>query len=148
MRNKLVTRAISSAVLLAGMSSVAQAQILTMEQTTDFGFRSTSIYDQEHQGSDNAVTTRTDTQTVNLNGFDSSLGDLVGVEITFESGWSLGGQLAAWDDVDNWWILDKEKVAGEGYASSTMSVELVNPSRSEEEAIRSVQTSCKNRGGL
>ncbi|MCG8673456.1 MAG: PEP-CTERM sorting domain-containing protein [Pseudomonadales bacterium] len=148
MGNKFVARALGSAVLLAGISTVAQAEIVTMEQTSNFGFQSNSVFDYERQGSNNPVSSRTDSQTVNMAGFDSSLGDLIGVDITFQSGWSLGGQLAAWDDVDNYWIFDKEKVSAEGYASSTLSVELTNPSRSEEEAIRTVQNSCSRKGNL
>lgn len=144
MKNNLLIKSIAGAVLFSSLVVSAQAAVIT--DTGSFNLGANNFNDYEQQGYDNAVSTRTDTNTVNLNGFDSSLGTLTGVSIAFDTEWSLNGKIKTWDPVDQWWIFASEHVAATGTAGSTMTATLTNPSGASEDEIRSVTKSCSGSG--
>jgi len=144
MNNKVRALVVGGALALSSYANLANA--LVISDTASFSFGSTTVTDQEQQGSNNGVATNTQTRTVSLDGFDSSLGTLTGVEILFDTNWSLRGELSAWDHVDQWWIFNTERVRATGTASSTMTVSLTNPSGASDDKIQSITRSCSGSG--
>lgn len=146
MKNNLLTKSIAGAVLFSSLIGLGHAGVIS--DTASFNLGSNNFYDYEQQGSNNPVTTRTNTATINLDGFDSSLGTLTGVSIAFDTDWSLNGTIQAWDHIDQWWFLVPEHVAASGTAGSTMTATLSNPSGASEDEIRSVTRSCSGSGSF
>ena len=142
MKNTFLMKALGGAVIMASTASSAYAGVIT--HTDSFLLGSTTINDQEYYNSNNAITTQTSTTSLNINGFDSSLGTLTGVEITFDTDWFLSGQIQGWDVNNSFWSPDY--VEGAGTAASTMEVTLTNPASSAEDKISSVTSSCHGIG--
>ena len=142
MKNTFLMKALGGAVIMSSLAANAYAGVIT--HTDSFSLGSTTISDQEYSNSNNATTTQTSTTSLNINGFDSSLGTLTGVEITFNTDWFLSGQIEGWDVSNSWW--HPEVVDGAGTATSTMQVTLTNPSSSAEDKISSVASSCYDIG--
>ncbi len=144
MKNTFLMKALGGAVIMSSLAANAYAGVIT--QTDNFSIGTNNFYDHERQGSNNAVTGQSNSTSINLNGFDSSLGTLTGVEISFITDWSLGGRIESWDNIDQGWFFNTERVAAQGTAESTMSVTLTNPSGASEDEIRSVTRNCSGSG--
>ncbi len=127
------------------MSSLAAntyAGVIT--HTDSFSFGSTTIFDQEYSNNNNAITTQTNTTSLNIAGFDSNLGILTGVEISFDTNWLLSGKIEGWDTRNSRW--HPEYVKGAGIATSKMQVTLTNPASSTEDKISATTSSCHKWG--
>lgn len=142
MKNTFLMKALGGAVIMSSLATNAYAGVIT--HTDSFALGSVTIADQETSTSGNAITSQTSTTSLNINGFDSSLGTLTGVEITFDTSWALNGRIEGWDTHNSKWFWDY--VDGAGTASSTMEVSLTNPASSEEGKISSVTSSCNGVG--
>ena len=144
MKNTFLMKALGGAVIMSSLAANAYAGVIT--HTDNFSIGTNNFYDNEQQGSNNPVTSRSNSTSISLDGFDSSLGTLTGVEISFDTDWTLNGRIEGWDYIDQWWIFNTEKVSASGTSASTMSVTLTNPSGASEDEIHSVSRSCSDSG--
>lgn len=88
--------AITTALFLASMSVAHATPIKSYTNYGSFGFKSYDLTDDLDKGPDY----RRDIQKIQIDGFDSSYGDLVGVSINYESRWSLSSQVGAMNTQD------------------------------------------------
>ena len=118
--NKIYTNLL--AVVLGASALTANAGVISY--TESFDFSALSFSDSEFGSNDNATSSVTRSQNVSLAGFDTSLGTLTGVSLSFGSDWSLATKVTASDTNNNW---GTEYTNGTSLATSTLSIDLLNP---------------------
>ena len=122
--------------LSIGFSFSAQALLITDSQ--DFNFKSKTLVDLV---ANDGLEKRTRKRKLTLDGFDSSLGLLTGVEISFITDWGLKSKVLATDPVNN---NGKDTTQGTSIARNIMTIDLINPdSPSKIKNIKKEVASCK-----
>lgn len=110
--------------------------------STNFNFGSISFYDYSFGSPNSLSAEHSRSQYLFLDGFDSSLGTLTGVNISFQSQYNLSAKVSATDVYDAW--LHTDSTSGTARAASTMTVDLINPNGPTSNTYRSVTTGCSN----
>lgn len=144
---KLSNRAtrLVSAMALVGCTGVANAGLIdTVSYSNGFSFGSTNVTDNESSNSNNSIAQNSQNRNVSLSGFDSSLGTLLGVQIGFDTNWSLTGNLQA-NDIDQWYNW-AEQTGGSAYAGGNYSITLVDPAGASNVSAEATHLSCYNSG--
>jgi hypothetical protein len=139
---KIMQSALKIAFLALCCSSAAvHATIMTLDYSEAFSFETNNgIYDyrigRDREG-DNYRTVVRDRQTVNLDRFDGTLGELVGVSIWFETDWNLAGVVKS-----NHQGSGNATVTGRGRSISRQAVRLIDPNREVERNREVIRNSC------
>lgn len=134
--------ALSTAFLaLCSVSVAANATIMTTNYMESFSFNSNNfIFDyeigRETDGSNKRTAVR-DSQIVSMSRFDSSLGELLDVNIWFESEWSLGGVVHAHHLGSGY-----QTVTGRGRSVSNQAIRLIDPNREIERNHEVLRLGC------
>ena len=115
----------------------ANAGVISYTDTWDFG--GANFYDTEDSGRD----TRTATDYLSFNRFDSSLGTLTGVSLTFESDWRYNSGIYADDGYNGW---GREAAYGSGLSSQSLLFRLYDPLAANATNYDSEYSSCSVRG--
>lgn len=141
MRKSIFAALIGGAVALTG-ATAANAQ--SISYSTDFLFGSTKVRDVEQQGIDNAVSTNYSSQLINLSGFDTSLGSLLSVDISFDTDYSLKAVVRGFD----WYNkpMEPELIEATGTSAIELSVSLTNPLGADDDTLTAVTKSCSGEG--
>ncbi|MEZ5511513.1 MAG: PEP-CTERM sorting domain-containing protein [Gammaproteobacteria bacterium] len=121
----------------------ANAGAAVISDSDNFSFSNLSFYDYSYGGPNASAATRTRNSYVNLNGFDSSLGTLTDVTLSFTTNWGLGARISAEDTYNNW---GTDYTNGSVRTTSTMTIDLVNPNGPESTRARAETTSCSDSG--
>lgn len=138
---KTSTNLLAAAVLSAAAVS-ANAAVISYTQA--FNLASKEIKDSETGTSTNPVTSNSSSQNVLLSGFTSSLGTLTGVSLTFASDWSLATKVTATDNFNN--ELFSEYTSGASQATSTLTIDLLNPAGPDDSQYNIASASCSASG--
>jgi len=121
----------------------ANAGAAVISDSDSFGFGSQSFYDYSYGSPNSTAANQTRTDYVSLNGFDSSLGTLTDVTLSFTTNWGLGARISAEDNHNNW---GTDSTSGSVRATSNMTIDLVNPNGPESTRARAETTSCSDSG--
>ncbi|MCU7875709.1 MAG: PEP-CTERM sorting domain-containing protein [Candidatus Thiodiazotropha sp. (ex Lucinoma borealis)] len=132
----------SAFLALCAVSVTVNATIISTIDMGSFHFDSINLVDtmigRDTEGT-NKRTVRSDNQIVTLDRFDGSLGDLVDVDIWFESDWSLGSIVHAQDKRHR-----IRTASGAGKSISRQAVRLIDPNREVERNREVVRSSCRS----
>jgi hypothetical protein len=125
---------------LCCFSAAAHATVMTLDYTESFSFSSNDrIFDfqigREADG-ENKQTVVTDSQSISIDRFDSSLGELLAVNIWFETEWDLAAIAKSYHRSGS------ETVSGRGYSVSNQTVSLIDPNGEAESNNEVLSTSC------
>lgn len=120
---KLIQTTTKLLVAVIGASALS-ANAAVISYTESFDFEAVRFADYEFGYNDNGVSTVNRSQLISLSGFDASLGTLTGVSLSFGSDWSLATKITASDDLNNW---GTEYTSGSSLATSSLSIDLLNP---------------------
>lgn len=134
-----VKKMFTGLVFVSGMAAASASHALVMTDSASFNYGSWNFSDYHYGSGQSYATTKTRNQNVYLSGFDSSLGNLTGVDISFSSSWSLDTRVSASDTYNNW---GKDYTNGQSYASNKMNVDLVNPNGPAGNRNEYESTSC------
>jgi len=131
-----------SALVLGTIGMPTQALIMTDTLSTDFSFASfDTLYDQNDSKDANNVNifeVKKNTQKRSLSRFDSALGTLLGVDIWFETDWSLTSTVNSYDPRD-----DKTAKAT-GKAVSNQVIRLIDPNKDVQKNNEVVRSNCND----
>lgn len=122
---------VAGTVALTGLATGANAALVSYSESFNFG--ETKVFDTTADGS---AVTDTQSKSLTIDGFDSSLGTLNSVYVSFATDWELTSKVLAADP--NWF----STVEGTGTASSEMSVTLTNPVGATEDKIEARVSTC------
>jgi hypothetical protein len=121
-------------------SAAVHATVMTLDYTESFGFSSNDrIFDYQtgrEASGENKRTVVTDTQSIAIDRFDSSLGELLAVNIWFETEWDLAAIVKSYHRSGN------ETVSGRGFSISNQTVSLIDPNGQAESNNEVLNTSC------
>jgi hypothetical protein len=124
-------------------STASSATVVSISDMVSFNFGSNNISDYS-AGTDgmgaNIQTVVTDVQTVSLDRFDASLGQLLDVAIWFESDWSLGSVVRSYDP------RFLATASGAGYSVSNQAIRLVDPFMAVEQNHEVNMAACNDFG--
>ena len=134
---KTTVKLLSAAVIGAGAMG-AQAGVIS--SSSSFSFGSYALYDHEIGYGNNAVSSHQDSQQLLLSGFNSSLGVLTGVSLSFNSNWSLTSSVSA--STGNWFSDTK----GNAQATSLLTIDMLNPNGPEKNSYQIEASSCYDSG--
>ncbi|PVV05555.1 MAG: hypothetical protein B6D77_19190 [gamma proteobacterium symbiont of Ctena orbiculata] len=127
----------TSAILaLCAFSSTSSATILSIGDMASFSFSSQDIFD--YSADTGVRTERRDAQTVSMDRFDASLGQLLDVNIWFESDWNLGSVVQSYD------TRFRASASGAGRSISRQAVRLVDPNREVEINREVIRNNCRD----
>ncbi len=130
---------ITTALVIAGVSNL-HATPMSYSNHGTFGFKSHLLSDDLDKGGEYHI----DGQKIQINGFDSSYGTLVGVSINYQSRWSLGAQVAAGDSFDLKGA--REWTQGFAFAASSMNIGLLDPFGDWDNRINLLIGGCSDSG--
>jgi hypothetical protein len=139
-------------LVLTTVSLSTQASVITY--STTFSLADTApLVDRIERYDDNGdaildadgnfyTTVAKDSVVVSLDRFDSSLGNLAGVDIWFESDWNLTSHVDSWDTRDpNNWV---PKASAAGRSISYQSARLIDPFRDIQNNREVIKSSCND----
>ncbi|MET0068670.1 MAG: choice-of-anchor E domain-containing protein [Candidatus Thiodiazotropha sp.] len=136
----IITKAAFAA--LFACSAAVNASIMSIGDVASFSFGSNGIIYDWNDGVDSAGnnirTVVTDVQTVSLDRFNGSLGELLDVQIGFTSDWSLTSIVHSYDERTRAWT-----ASAAGRSISRQSVRLVDPNREVERNREVVRSNCR-----
>ncbi len=135
----------SAFAALLACSTAVNATIMSVGDTATFSFASQTLFDW-NDGTDssgqNYRTVVRDVQTLNLDRFDASLGQLLDVNIWYTTDWSLSAMVYAYDSRTR-----ALTASGAGRSVSNQAIRLVDPNREVERNHEVVRTNCRDTGG-
>ncbi|MEH6558521.1 MAG: choice-of-anchor E domain-containing protein [Oceanicoccus sp.] len=127
-------------VLVAAVGFSATAvNAASIAYSDSWNFGSSTFYDREGGGS----TARTESDRLNFSRFDSSLGTLTDVSLTFSSNWTYRSGIYADDDYDN---RGREYANGAGRSSQRLLFRLYDPASATTSNYDAESSSCSVRG--
>ena len=131
-----------SAIVLGTMGMPSQALIMSDTLSTDFSFASyDTLYDRDDGKDANGVNyfaERKNSKTRSLSRFDNSLGTLLGVDIWFETDWSLTSMVNSYDPRDN------KTAKAKGKAVSNQIIRLIDPNKDVQRNNEVVRSNCND----
>jgi hypothetical protein len=129
----------TSAILaFCAFSTTSSATVMSIGDMVSFSFNNTYVYDYS-TGTDEMSVVR-DVQTVSLDRFDSSLGELLDVNIWFESDYTLGSLVRSFDNSF------KNSASGAGRSVSRQTIRLIDPDREVESNREVERNNCRDLG--
>ncbi|MCU7937182.1 MAG: PEP-CTERM sorting domain-containing protein [Candidatus Thiodiazotropha sp. (ex Dulcina madagascariensis)] len=128
---------------LCSAGAPANAAIMTIGDMVSFSFDSyDTLYDRnpgQDPNGNNYLASMRDLQTVSLERFDSTLGNLLDVDIWFESAWSLASTVHSYDT--HW---RNRTASGAGRSVSNQAVRMIDPDRAVERNHEVVSSNCRD----
>jgi hypothetical protein len=132
----------SAIIALCAFSSISSATIISSSDMTSFSFSSNSLIFDYNDGVDeegaNIRTVVRDVQTISMDRFDGSLGQLLDVNISFESDWTLGSSVNSFD------TRFRATASGAGRSISNQAIRLVDPNREVERNHEVLRDNCRD----
>ncbi|MCU7844258.1 MAG: PEP-CTERM sorting domain-containing protein [Candidatus Thiodiazotropha sp. (ex Monitilora ramsayi)] len=126
------------------LGSTAQAAIVTDNYTESFNFSSYNTLYDRNAGKDadgkNYLVKRVNRKTVSIDRFDGSLGTLLGVDIWFDSNWSLTSTVNSYDTRDG-----NRTATGRGKSVSNQQIRLIDPWREVAKNNEVVRSNCRDK---
>lgn len=132
----------SAMLALCAFSSISSATIVSIGDMASFSFGGISFYDNNagtDDGNANIRSVVSEVQTVSLDRFDGSLGQLLDVNIWFETDWSLESMVRSYD------TRFRATASGAGTSISNQAIRLVDPSWELERNREVVRSNCRDR---
>jgi hypothetical protein len=141
---KLFKSAYTAALLALGLfSATVNATVMTQDFSESFKFKSNNkIFDYTVGKDANDVNYRTvvkDTQLLSMSRFDGSLGELLDVNIWFETEWNLGAVVYSQNKKSR-----RKSASGAGKSISRQAVRLIDPKKEVEVNREVLRTSCRS----
>lgn len=125
-------------VTTLGLSATAaNAGIISYSDSWDFG--SSLFYDNEGGGQNS----RTEQDQLSFSRFDSSIGTLTGVSLTFDSNWNYRSGIYAKDVYNGW---GQEHAGGSGNSSQSLLFSLYDPASAQSTKYDAEYSSCSRWG--
>jgi hypothetical protein len=140
--NILQTALKTAFLALCCFSAAVHATVMTLDYSESFSFDSNNQIFDHKTGRDkfgeNKQTVVRDSQLLSISRFDSSLGELLDVNIWFETDWSLGAVVKAYHKTSG-----RQNVSGVGRSISRQTIRLIDPEREVERNREVLRTSCR-----
>jgi hypothetical protein len=127
------------AIVAAVGFSASAANAASIAYSDSWDFSSSTFYDREGGSS----ASRTERDYLNFSRFDSSLGTLTGVSLTFSSDWTYSSGIYADDDRDDF---GREYANGAGRSSQNLLFRLYDPASAASSNYDAESSSCSVRG--
>ncbi|MBV1921813.1 MAG: choice-of-anchor E domain-containing protein [Pseudomonadales bacterium] len=118
-------------------ATAANAGIISYSDSWSFG--SSQFYDSESPGQNS----RTEQDHLSFSRFDSSIGILTGVSLTFDSNWDYRSGIYSEDAYNGW---GKEYANGSGKSSQSLSFSLYDPASAQSTKYDAEYSSCSRWG--
>jgi hypothetical protein len=139
--NILQTALKTAFLALCCFSAAVHATVMTLDYTESFSFSSNDYILDFKIGRDaegvNKRTVVRDSQLIAIDRFDSSLGELLDVNIWFETEWELSAIVSSYHKGSR-----NQTVSGRGRSISNQTVRMIDPSREVERNHEVLRTSC------
>lgn len=130
-------------VALFTTTAAVNATVVSIGDVASFNFASRDLIYDWNDGVDstghNINTVVRDVQTVTLDRFNASLGELLDVNIWFESDWSLVSKVHSYDDRNRAWT-----ASGAGRSVSNQRIAMTDPSRQVVRSHEVVRSHCRD----
>jgi len=124
---------------LSLFATTANASVISFSDSWNFGTPQFSDTENTY-----GAASRTRYDYLNFNRFDSALGTLTGVELSFNSFWKYNSGIYADDTYNNW---GKEHANGSGVSSQSLRFRLYDPASATASNYDSESSSCSASGG-
>jgi hypothetical protein len=131
----------SAIIALCAFSSMSSATVVTISDMMSFSFSKINLYDYDAGTNDdgsNIQAVSREVQTISMDRFNDSLGQLMDVNIWFESDWTLGSSVTSYDS------RNIASASGAGRSISNQVVRLVDPDREVERNHEVLRDSCSD----
>ncbi len=129
----------AAAILL--VSSQASAGIISISDSASWNLGNNATVESTGSAQRTSVTNR----SLSLDGFDSSLGTLLGVGLSFTSSWTLRNTFQVRDPTG---FFDEDNVSGSGGSRQTLRVDLVTPSGAQPGQGTLLSNGCSDNDGF
>lgn len=136
MSNSKMFAKFASGLALAGVASLANAAVIT--DTSNFTLENAA--DITANNSSTLATSNPPMQNISLNGFDSNLGTLTNVYITFESAWNLDGTISATNPTGG--ESSSGVAAASGQIGGTYTIALIDPTSGQLQTVETQSAYC------
>jgi hypothetical protein len=130
--------------LSLGLATGSTALAAVIEYSDSFYLGSLSFYDYEYGPNNDPLEFRSKNDTIYLSGFDSSLGTLTGVDISYDTTWALSTSISATDTYNHW---GTDYTNGTAHAWNYMYIDLVTPNGSQKAKYEYETSSCSAASG-
>ncbi|WP_369160060.1 PEP-CTERM sorting domain-containing protein [Candidatus Thiodiazotropha sp. LNASS1] len=132
----------SAIIALCAFSTTSSATVMSIGDMVSFSFSSNDSVNDYFTGTDelgnNIRTVVRDVQTVSMDRFDGSLGQLLDVDIWFETDWDLGSVVRSYDS------RFRGVASGAGRSVSNQAIRLIDPNREVERNHEVTRNSCQD----